>query len=367
MSEQQRTRQQRKLDHVTLAAAWHEQAAAAGPHRAGAGWEDVHLVNQSLPELALDEIDLRTSVAGVALQQPVLINAMTGGAAGVTAINRDLAEAAADLGVALAVGSQTAGLRDPDVVESYRVVRRVNPRGIILANLGSDATVEQARAAVEMVEADLLQLHLNAPQELRMPEGDRDFRGRLEAIARIAEELPVPVIVKECGFGLSRETALLLHQAGVRAIDVSGRGGTNFAWIEDRRAAIAEADPGLEHWGIPTVCALAEVAALGLPGLDLVASGGIRYGSEAAKALALGARAVAVAGPVLLRQRREGAEGVRAYLRQLLADLRTAMLLAGARSVAAMHHVPVVVTGFAGEWCRLRGVDLAALASRSEP
>ncbi len=360
-------RQQRKLDHVRLAVDWLGLPSGAAAGRSGAGWEDVHLVNHSLPELSLEEIDLSTSIAGVSLGQPVVINAMTGGAAGVTAINRDLAEVAADLGLAMAVGSQTAGLRDPGVAESYRVVRKVNPKGIILANLGSDATLEQARAAVEMVEADLLQLHLNAPQELRMTEGDRDFRGRLEAIARIVDELPVPVVVKECGFGVAREAAVILHEAGVRAIDVSGRGGTNFAWIEDRRAGVTEADPGLENWGIPTACALAEVAAVGLPGLDLIASGGIRYGSEAAKALALGARAVGVAGPVLLRQQREGAEGARAYLRQLLADLRTAMLLTGAGSVAAMHRVPVVITGFTGEWCRLRGVDLAALAGRSEP
>lgn len=359
-------RQQRKRDHVRLAAAWQERRpspAAAGP---GAGWEDVHLVNHSLPELALAEIDLTTSVAGVRLAQPVVINAMTGGADDVTAINRDLAAVAADLGLAMAVGSQTAGLRDPAVADSYRVVRRVNPKGIVLANVGSDATPEQARAAVEMVEADLLQIHLNAPQELRMPEGDRDFRGRLEAIARMVEEAPVPVVVKECGFGVSRDVAVLLHQAGVRAVDVSGRGGTNFAWIEDRRAGLSDPDPGLQNWGIPTACALAEVAALGLPELDLIASGGIRHGSDAAKALALGARAAAVAGPVLLRQQREGARGVMAYLQQFLTDLRAAMLLAGAGSVAAMGQVPVVVTGFTGEWCRLRGVDLMALANRSE-
>ncbi|WP_374711975.1 type 2 isopentenyl-diphosphate Delta-isomerase [Symbiobacterium terraclitae] len=354
-------RQRRKLDHVRLA------VAGPGARAGGAGWEDVHLVHRSLPELATHEIDLRTSICGVPLARPVMINAMTGGAPGVTAINRDLAAAAAELELAMAVGSQTAGLREPEVVESYRVVRRVNPRGVILANLGSDATPEQARAAVEMVEADLLQLHLNAPQELRMREGDRDFRGRLERIARIVQELSVPVVVKECGFGVSRETARQLYEAGVRAIDVSGRGGTNFVWIEDRRAGVVEGDPGLEGWGLPAACALAEVAALDLSGLELIASGGIRHGTDAAKALALGARAVAVAGPVLARQQREGAAGVRAYLEGLLADLQTACLLCGARDLAALQRQPVVITGLVGEWCRLRGVDLAALANRSQP
>lgn len=357
-------RQRRKLDHVRLAIA--DPGARTG-RAGGAGWEDVHLIHRSLPELAIHEIDLRTTICGVDLARPVMINAMTGGAPGVTDINRDLAAVAAELGLAMAVGSQTAGLREPEVAESYRVVRRVNPRGVILANLGSDATLEQARAAVEMVEADLLQLHLNAPQELRMREGDRDFRGRLERIARIAAELPVPVVVKECGFGVSRETARQLYEAGARAIDVSGRGGTNFVWIEDRRAGVTDGDPGLEDWGLPAACALAEVAALGLPGLELIASGGIRHGTDAAKALALGARAVAIAGPVLARQQREGAAGARAYLDGLLADLRAAALLCGARNLAELQGRPVVVTGFVGEWCRLRGVDLAALASRSQP
>jgi len=353
-------RQRRKLDHVRLAMA--QPGMRTGP--SGAGWEEVHLIHRSLPELAIHEIDLRTSICGVALAQPVMINAMTGGAHGVTAINRDLAAVARELNLAMAVGSQTAGLREPEVQESYRVVRQVNPHGVILANLGADATPDQARAAVEMVEADLLQLHLNAPQELRMQEGDRDFRGRLERIARIVQEMPVPVVVKECGFGVSRETARQLYDAGVRAIDISGRGGTNFVWIEDRRAGVVGADPGLEDWGLPAACSLAEVAALDLPGLELIASGGIRHGTDAAKALALGARAVAVAGPVLARQQEEGAAGVKSYLERLLADLRTACLLCGARDVSSLQRQPVVLTGRVGDWCRLRGVDLAGLANR---
>jgi len=358
-------RQQRKLDHVRLAAAWQDRPPAGGPGGSGPGWQDVHLVHHSLPELSLEEIDLTTTIAGVRLGQPVLINAMTGGAEGVTAVNRDLAAAAAELGLAMAVGSQTAGLRDPAVAESYRVVRRVNPKGIILANVGSDATPEQARAAVEMVEADLLQIHLNAPQELRMPEGDRDFRGRLEAIARMVEEAPVPVVVKECGFGVSRDVAVLLHQAGVRAVDVSGRGGTNFAWIEMRRRGAEERDPGLESWGIPSACALAEVLSLDAPGLEVIASGGIRYGSDAAKALALVARAVGIAGAVLEKQQSGGLQAAHRYLEGVLADLRVAVLLTGSASLAELRKRPVVLTGLVGEWCRLRGVDLVALANRS--
>lgn len=358
-------RQQRKLDHVRLAVAGEGQLGPRRSGLAGPGWDEVHLVHQSLPELAVEQVDLSTSLAGVELSSPVIINAMTGGAPGVEAINRELATVAGELGLAMALGSQTAGLKEPEVAGSYRVVRQVNPHGVILANLSAEASVERARAAVEMVGANLLQIHLNAPQELQMAEGDRDFRGQLANIARLVEALPVPVVVKECGFGLSKETARLLYQAGVRAVDVSGRGGTNFAWIEMARRHAEDADPGLEQWGIPTACALAEVAALELPGLDIVASGGITYGSEAAKALAMGARAVGVAGAVLKRQQAGGMEEARRYLQRLLADLRAAVLLAGARDLPSLRRKPVVLTGGVGQWCQIRGVDLPGLANRA--
>lgn len=320
-------------------------------------------MHRSLPELALSEIDLRTEVAGLTLPYPVMINAMTGGAHAVAAINRNLAILAADLRVPMAVGSQTAAIREPEVEDSFRVVRREHPTGVIVANVGAASSVDDAGRAVAMLEANALQVHLNAPQELVMPEGDRDFRGQIGRIAQMVTTVSVPVIVKECGFGISRETARQLYDVGVRAIDISGRGGTNFAWIEAQRGGGA-IDPGLEDWGIPTAAAVAEVAALGLPGLQLIASGGIRYGSEAAKALALGAAAAGVAGPVLQALQAGGIDAARQYVTTLLGDLARTMLLCGAPSVAAMQRRPVVVTGPTGEWCRLRGVDLSRLANR---
>lgn len=357
-------RQQRKLDHVKLAV--QQPAVLAGQQPGGLpapGWADVHLVHRSLPEQALDQIDLTTAVGGLRFARPVLINAMTGGAHAVAQINRDLALLAAELDLPMAVGSQTAGIREPEVAESYRVVRRAHPTGVILANVGAGASVDDALRAVDMLEANGLQLHLNAPQELVMPEGDRDFRGQLARVETLVRRAGVPVLVKECGFGVSRETARQLYDVGVRAIDVSGRGGTNFAWIEGQRGG-GDLDPGLQAWGIPTAAAVAEVAALELPGLDLIASGGITYGSEAATALALGAAAVGVAGAVLRAHQDGGPDQARLYLTGLLADLARAMLLSGAPNIRAMQARPVVITGQTGEWCRLRGVDLVRLANR---
>lgn len=324
----------------------------------------MHLVHQSLPESSLEQIDTRTGLGGRSLAAPVLINAMTGGAARTEIINGHLAELAGEMGLAMAVGSQTAGLREPSMAPSYRIVRQVNPHGVILANLSAGATVDQARAAVEMIEADLLQVHLNAPQELVMGEGDRDFQGHLANIARLVEVLSVPVLVKECGFGLSRETARRLYQAGVRTMDISGRGGTNFAWIEAVRSG-TRIDPGLEGWGIPTAAALAEVAALRLPDLTLIASGGIEHGSQAVKALALGARLIGIAGAVLRPLQAGGQGAARAFLAALLGDIRRIMLLCGARTPLDLWRTPVVLTGEIAQWANLRGVSCKELAGRS--
>lgn len=346
-------RQKRKVEHVRL---------ALEERGGGSGLGDLVLVHNSLPELALAEVDLSTALLGCRLEQPLIINAMTGGAPEVGAINRDLARVARALGLAMAVGSQRAGLEDPAVAATYSVVREENPDGVVLANLGAGAGVADARRAMAMVRADILQVHLNAPQELAMAEGDRDFRGQLDAIAGLVAA-GLPVLVKECGFGMSRETAARLHAAGVRAVDVAGRGGTNFARIEARRAGV-RLEPALEEWGIPTAASLLEVLGAGLPGLEVVASGGVRYGSEAAAALAAGAAAVGMAGPVLQALHRGGVAGCRTFLERVLASLRAAVLLAGARNLAELRRCPLVVRGDTAAWCRARGIDADAYARR---
>lgn len=344
-------RSSRKLDHLRL---------ALRPPRGDAGWRDVRLVHQSLPEAALHQVDLRTQLLGHELPVPLVINAMTGGVEVAGEINRALGRLAADLGVPVAVGSQRAALEEPHLQRTYAAVRDANPDGLVFANLGAGASVADARRAVAMVGADALQLHLNAPQELQMAEGDRDFGGQLSAIAEVVAGCDVPVIVKECGFGMSRETAARLYGAGVRAVDVGGLGGTNFAHIEQRRRGVAGgADPGLTEWGIPTAASLLEVVDAGLPGLEVVASGGIRWGSEAARALALGATAVGIAGPVWRALHDGGYAAALAYLRRLVEDMRITALLAGATTVEGLRRAPRVLTGLLRDWavqrCGARG------------
>lgn len=349
------SRQKRKIDHVRL--------ATEGLWDRCNGFSDVHLVHNCLPEVAFQEISLETELCGHKLSFPVLINAMTGGASPLKEINRSLARLAREFDLAIAVGSQRAALEDPSLEHTFRIVREEHPNGIVLANLGADASISDAHRAVEMIRANLLQIHLNPAQELIMAEGDRDFRGLLENIARLAGKSPVPVIVKEVGFGIALEEVSRLVQAGVRAIDIGGRGGTNFAGIEFGRKG-EDGDPGLLGWGLSTAVSLVEAASTAPEGIEIVATGGIVRGSEAAKALALGAKAVGVAGGVLRELISGGLERARGFLSGLVEELRIAMVLTGARRPSDLMRRPVVITGETGEWLRLRGVDISGYARR---
>jgi isopentenyl-diphosphate delta-isomerase len=234
------------------------------------GLEDIRLLNCSLPELDLEEIDLSQELWGKKLQFPLIINALTGGNDQAKSINRDLAIVCRKYGLAMAVGSQTIALENPNRVESFSIVRDYNPEGVVIANLGAGTGTNAAREAVNMIAADAIQLHLNVPQELAMPEGERCFRGIVDKVAKIVNDSEVPVIAKEVGFGLSRESVQQLYQVGVRVFDIGGQGGTNFIAIEDKRGGLFQGE--LDSWGIPTAVSLAEIVACVLP-ITIMASG----------------------------------------------------------------------------------------------
>ena len=342
-----KTREDRKLSHLALAA-----GMTGGP--CSPGWEDVHLVHQALIRSDRKDLDTGSVFLGKKLELPLIINAMTGGAEGLEKINASLARAAKENGIAMAVGSQTAGIENPGVRHTYETARRNNPDGLILANVSALVHTEYARAAVEMLQANALQLHLNGVQELLMKEGDRNF-GRLEDnIARIAASVNVPVVVKEVGFGISRETAARLSRLGVQAIDVSGAGGTNFAAIELAR----HRKPGLEYileWGIPTVCSVLEVRSLNLP-VTLIASGGVTNSVEMMKALALGADLAGMAGSFLQTLRQDGEKALINRIIRMKEELKTLMMVTGTAAIAGIREIPLVITGFTKEWCKQRGI-----------
>jgi isopentenyl-diphosphate delta-isomerase len=205
-----------------------------------------------------------------------------------------------------------------------------------------------------MIQADGLQLHFNIPQELAMREGDRDFRGILENVARIVENCPVPVIAKEVGFGFSREAVEKLYAVGIRLFDNGGSGGTNFLAIEDQRDG--QFDRQMDYWGIPTAASLAEIVSLQLP-IQIVASGGIRTAHDIAKAIAMGADMVGITGLFLKILINEGPEELVRRIEKLLYQLQSVFLMSGARDWRHLRNKPVLILAKTAEWLRAREID----------
>ncbi|MFC4540851.1 type 2 isopentenyl-diphosphate Delta-isomerase [Halosolutus amylolyticus] len=341
----------RKDDHVRI-------IEEEDVETSGTGFADIDLVHEALPEIHRDEIDTTTTLFGHELAAPIVIESMTGGHPSTTKLNRALAEAAQRTGIAMGVGSQRAGLEldDEDLVESYTIVRDVAPDAFLYGNVGAAQLVEydvaDVEEAVEMIEADAMAIHLNFLQEAVQPEGDVDARGCLDAIERVADALSVPVIVKETGNGISRSTATRLADAGVDAIDVAGKGGTTWSGIESYRAAAVGADrqeqvgKRFRAWGIPTAVSTVEAAAVHN---CVVASGGVRSGLDVAKAIALGARAGGLAKP-FLGPAGQGTDAVVDLIETLALELRTAMFVTGAASIAELRETEYVVLGRTKEY-----------------
>jgi isopentenyl-diphosphate delta-isomerase len=329
----------RKDDHIALCADGDTVAFRARSTLL----EEVELIHDALPELAVADIDASCVFAGKRLRAPLIIAAMTGGTPQAEAINRDLAQVAEEEGIGFAFGSQrpllVRGVRD-----GY-AVREVAPTALVLGNIGVVQARETATARLEEMlresGADALCVHLNPAMEVVQPEGDSDFRGGLDTIRRLVEELGVPVIVKETGCGLSRRVGERLRAVGVTHVDVSGAGGTSWVGVEARRARADQAALGERFWdwGVPTAASVLQLRGLGF---TMCATGGVQHGLDAARAIALGATCAGIARP-FLQARARGIEALRAAVRQVIAEIRTAMLLTGSRDVAALQAAPVIL------------------------
>ena len=358
-------RKRRKKEHLQFV-----QSLGDGPDTCGL--EEVHFVHNCLPGIDPKEIDTTTSFCHKEIKMPLLINAITGGIPEAEEINRVLAGVARKLGIPMAVGSQAAALADKKNRASYTVVREENPDGFILANVSCIVSPQEAGEAVEMIEADALQVHLNAAQEMMMSEGEGDlfWRGYRQKIEQFAKTLPVPVLVKETGCGIAREQALVLIHTGIAGLDVGGKGGANFVLVESyRRGSSGDIDDGqlFARWGLSTAVSLVEVVEVvekaGVQ-LDVVATGGIRSGLDVAKALSLGATVAGAAAPLVGCFYRGGEEAVEQYLLRLQRELRQTMLLLGAHNLTELRKKPLVILGDTGEWLKCRGIDLHRFARR---
>ncbi len=313
------------------------------------GLERLEFVHNALPEINLEEIDTRTPFLGKEIAFPLMVSCMTGGYGGALAINRDLAVVCESAGIALGVGSQRQALEESRYHRTFSVVREAAPTIPVVGNIGAAevAGMKDASAVLrlaELVGADAFAVHLNPLQEFLQPEGSPAFRGVLDGIAMLARSLPIPLIVKEIGAGLSPDVIRRLMDAGVQIIDVAGAGGTSWAAVEALRRTDREVAERFWDWGIPTARAISDAAALRSEGrtMTLIASGGISSGLDAAKCIALGADLAASARPMLTALHTGGKKGLRAFIENWVKEFRGAMFLTGCARVSDLRFAKLV-------------------------
>ncbi|MDO4903694.1 MAG: type 2 isopentenyl-diphosphate Delta-isomerase [Limosilactobacillus sp.] len=326
---------QRKNEHLSLATKYYDRAHAGHP------FDLVRLIHSALPESSVNEVDLTTELTPeLKMSAPFYIEAMTGGSKKAADVNTQLARLAHKYNLAMATGSVSVALKEDSAKDSFAAVRAENPDGIVLANLSANATPEQARAAVELLGANAIEIHVNVAQELVMPEGDRSFYW-VDNIKRLVDELDVPVIVKEVGFGMNKTDIMKLNQLGVKVINVSGHGGTNFVMIENARNH-EEDYSDLFNWGQTTPEALLEAR---LAGTDskIIASGGICSPLDVIKAGVLGASAVGVAGYFLNVLIKDGYDALDQTISDWMTTLPRLMTLVGCRRFSELREVDYIL------------------------
>ena len=329
----------RKLEHIRI-------CLEKNVERGSTGFEDVKLIHCSLPEVDYDSIDMSTKFLGKKLNYPIVIEAMTGGCKGAEKINNTLASVAQELGIAFGVGSQRAALEDKSLAKTYQV-RDVAPDIFLIGNLGMlpKLELEKYQRAIDMIGADALAIHLNPLQEIAQPEGDKDWSDCLDHLKKVCKHVNKPIIAKETGAGISGEVALKLEEAGVSAIDIGAYGGTNWLVVEEYRSK--RKMKNFEDWGIPTAISLIDVKRV--VRIPVIASGGIRNGVEAAKAIILGADLVGIALP-LLKEVVKGRQYVLKWLKNFIEEMKMSMFLVGAKNVDDLKNKRFVILGKTKEW-----------------
>jgi len=341
---------ERKADHIKICL---DERIAPGY----CYWDDIKFIHNALPEVNADDIDTTTNIFGKKLDFPLMVTAITGGFSGAKKINENIAKACSELNIGMGVGSERAGVAGVDP-ESYSVIKDYDIP-LVVGNIGAPQLVLQHSKdrfspsdigkAKELIDADIVAIHLNFLQEVIQPEGDTNAKGCFDAIRDLAKEYSL--IVKETGAGISRETAAKLKGTGILGMDIAGMGGTSFSAVELYRATSsgdnirARMGESFFDWGIPAPVSLMEAK----NGLPIIASGGILDGIHVAAAVAMGACCAGVAHAVL-REATESADAVMNKLILIREELRAAMLLTGSSDIKQLSKARHVILGETRQW-----------------
>lgn len=345
------TIKERKADHIRICR--NERVAPGHCY-----WDDVRFVHNALPEIDADDIDMTCRLFRSELEFPLIVTAITGGFPGAKKINAHIAEACAEMGIGMGIGSERAGVTGSSP-ESFSVIKDYDVP-LVIGNIGAVQligqksgkmfTEEMVQEAMDLVDADVMAVHLNPLQEMVQPEGDRNFAGCYDAIRGLAQKYPI--IVKETGAGISPQVMAKLKGIGIQGADISGMGGTSFAAVEFYRALETEDNIGSNlgntffDWGIPAPVSLKSCAGCGLP---LIASGGILDGLHAATSIAMGATAAGIANAIL-KDAMESTQAVIDKLTIIKEELRAAMLLTGSKDLKQLSNARYVILGETKEW-----------------
>ena len=323
---------QRKVEHLFLAEKYFTDESFAD-------FDSVRLLHNALPELSLKQIDLSTHFINQKMALPIYFNAITGGSKQSTRFNTELSQLAHKLNIPVSSGSMGVYLRLPETQDSFSVLRENDPEGFVIANVSAKVNAQQAQQAVDLIKANALQIHLNALQELAMPEGDQEFMW-LDNIKQIVSSVTVPVIVKEVGFGLSKDNLSDLYKVGVKYVDISGFGGTDFAQIESARNHELNLTY-LDQFSLSTVESLLE----SIPyqnKMTIFASGGIRTPMDVIKAIRMGASAVGMSGLVLHHLQKYSLSETEIFFEEFIKQLKLIMAAIGAKSIADIKKAPII-------------------------
>jgi isopentenyl-diphosphate delta-isomerase len=319
----------RKDDHIRLALA---QKTITND------FDRIRFKHQSLPESNLVNLDMTVTLFNKRFPLPFFINAMTGGSEQAKNMNERLAKLARHFKIPIATGSLSIAMKQPALLETFQVIRQVYPEAFIIGNIGAGHDWAYVESVKKLFSMQALQIHVNAPQEVLMPEGDKNLVGWTNKVKEVQAHIDIPLIIKEVGFGMSRETIKTLIECGVQYIDVAGRGGTNFAKIENARRTSALSI--FDDWGLSTVESLLEAQGMNA---TIIASGGIRHGLDIVKAFALGAKAVGLSGYFLKLVSEHSFEEAIQAIEKLILEMKSAMMMLGVTNLLQLNQAPLIL------------------------